>query len=117
MLSLHLAFLGTREGTAVVLKLNDGSGSLARHVVDGVLVTEPVGALDGVVHVASPVVGVHIAEGGVDATLSSNRVRSRGEELRDTGRVEAGFGQTEGGTETGATGTNNEGIVLVILDS
>jgi hypothetical protein len=40
---------------------------------------------------------------------------SRGEKLRDTGCVEPGLGQTESSTETGATGTDNEGIVLVVL--
>ena len=40
---------------------------------------------------------------------------SRREQLGDTGSVEAGLGKTEGGTQTGTTGTDNDGIVLVIL--
>lgn len=83
--------------------------------MDGVLVAEPVGTLDGVVHVPAPVVLVHVAESGVDTTLGSDSVASCGEQLRDTGSVEASLGQTEGGAQTGATGTDNEGIVLVVL--
>jgi hypothetical protein len=83
--------------------------------VDGVLVTEPVGALDRVVHVPSPVVLVHVAERGVDAALGGDRVASRGEELGNAGRVEASLGQAEGGTQTGAAGTDDERIVLMVL--
>lgn len=113
--NLHLAFLGTGKGAAVVLELDNGGGSLAGHVVNGVLVTEPVGALDGIVHVPSPVVLVHVAERGVDATLGGDGVGSGREELGDASRVEAGLSQTEGGTEARATGAYDEGIVFVVL--
>jgi hypothetical protein len=98
-----------------VLELDDGLRCLAGHVVNGILVTKPIGTLDGVVHVPSPVVLVHVSEGGVDATLSSDGVTSGGEQLRDTGGVEASLGQAKGGAQTGAAGTDNNGIVLVIL--
>lgn len=111
----HLALLGTGEGAAVVLEFDDGGGSLTGHVVDSVLVTKPVGALDGIVHVPSPVVLVHVAKGGVDTTLSSDSVGSGREELGDTGSVEASLGETKGSTETGTAGTDDDGIVLVVL--
>ncbi len=113
--NLHLAFLGTGKGAAVVLELDNGGGSLTGHVVNGILVTEPVGALDGIVHVPSPVVLVHVAERGVDATLGGDGVGSGREELGDTGSVESSLGQAKGGTETGATGAYDEGIVFVVL--
>lgn len=77
-----------------MLKLDDGGGSFTGHVVDSVLVTQPVGALDGVVHVPSPIILVHVSKSSVDTTLGSYRVRSCGEELRDTGSLEASFGET-----------------------
>ena len=40
---------------------------------------------------------------------------SRWEELGDTGSVEASFRKTEGSSQTSASGTDNDGIVLVIL--
>ena len=39
------------EGHPVVLQLDDGCGRLPSHVVDGVLVTQPVRTLHRVVHV------------------------------------------------------------------
>lgn len=113
----HLAILSSGEGAAVVLELDNGSGGLAGHVVNGVLVTEPVGALHRVVHVPSPVVLVHVAEGGVDATLGSDCVTSRWEELGNAGSVEAGLGKTESGTKTGTSRTDNDCIVLVVLQN
>lgn len=83
--------------------------------MNSVLVTQPVGTLDGIVHVPSPVVLVHVTEGGVDTTLSSDSVASGREQLGDTGSVETGLSKTEGGSQTGTTSTNDEGIVLVVL--
>ena len=99
-----------------MLKLDNGGGSLTGHVVNSILITQPVGTLDGVVHVPSPVVLVHVTESGVDTTLGSDSVTSGREELGDTGGVEASLGETEGGTETRATSTYDEGIVLVVLE-
>ncbi len=59
---VDLAVLGTGEGKTEVLELDNGTGSLTTHVVDSVLVTEPIGTLDGVVHVPPPVVLGHITE-------------------------------------------------------
>lgn len=84
--------------------------------MDGILVTEPIGTLDSIIHVPSPVILVHVTQSSVDTTLSSDGVTSCGEELGDTGCVEASLGKTEGGTKTGTTSTDDEGIVLVILN-
>jgi hypothetical protein len=56
-----------------------------------------------------------LSESSVDTTLSGDSVRSCGEKLRDTGSVETGFRKTEGGTQTGTTSTDDDGIVLVVL--
>ena len=80
---VDLAVVRAGEGEAVVLQLDDGRGRLLAHVVDGVLVAEPVGALDGVVGVPAPVVLRHVAEGGVDASLGRDGVRAGGEQLGD----------------------------------
>lgn len=42
-------------------------------------------------------------------------MRPRGEELRHAGRLEASFRETEGGPETSTTGTDDDGIVFVVL--
>ena len=60
---------GSGEGHAVRLELTHSDGSLTGHVLDGVLVTEPVGALDGIVEVVPPVILVHVAESSIDTSL------------------------------------------------
>ena len=52
-----------------MLQLVDRFRRVAAHIFDGVLVAEPVGTLDGVVHVPAPVVLAHIAKRGGDAAL------------------------------------------------
>lgn len=51
-----------------------------------------------------------------DCYLGSNSVGTGGEKLRDTGGVETSLSETESGTETGTTGTNDKGIVGVVND-
>ncbi len=67
---VDLAVFGARERQAVVLEFEDRGRRLLGHVLDGVLVAEPVRALDGVVHVQAPVVLAHVAERGADAALA-----------------------------------------------
>lgn len=56
-----------------------------------------------------------LSKSGVDTTLGSDSVTSCGEQLGDTSSVESSLGQTEGSAQTGTTGTDDDGIVLVIL--
>jgi hypothetical protein len=83
--------------------------------VNSVLVSQPVGSLDGVVHVPPPVVLVHVSKGGVNSSLGGDGVRSGGEKLGDTSSVESGLGQTESRTKTGSSGSNDDSIVLMVL--
>lgn len=57
-----------------------------------------------------------LSESGVDTTLGGNGMRSSGEQLGDTGSVEASLGETEGGSQTSTTGADNESIVFVVND-
>lgn len=56
-----------------------------------------------------------LSKSSIDTTLSGDSVRTSGEELGDTSGVEASLSETEGSTQTGTTGTDHNGIVLVIL--
>ena len=73
---VDLARFRARKWYAVMLKLVDGLGSFAAEIFNGVLVAEPVGPLDRVIHVPAPVVGTHIAERRRDAALGRDRVRA-----------------------------------------
>lgn len=83
-------FCGAGEGHAVVLELVDGCCGSFGHVVDCVLVAEPVAAFDCVVHVPFPVVwGVLVKccgrDGGEDSggKLGGMKMQGGGE-LRDS---------------------------------
>lgn len=66
--------LSPTEWHSIFLKLMDGSGPPLTHVVNGILVSKPVRALDSVV--PSPVILGHVAKSSADTTLRCNRVRS-----------------------------------------
>lgn len=105
----------TYERTTVVFQLNDRRRRLTGHVVNSVLVTEPVRTFHSVVHVPPPVVLVHVSERSIDTTLSSNGVRTSREELGNTSSVETSLGQTESRAQTCTSGSDNDGIVLMVL--
>ncbi|RUP44237.1 hypothetical protein BC936DRAFT_149729 [Jimgerdemannia flammicorona] len=66
---IDLALICAREWDSEVLQFDHAVWGLAAHVVDRVLVTEPVAALDCIVHVPAPVIFAHVAEGCVHAAL------------------------------------------------
>ena len=113
---VDLAVLGARERHAVVLELDHGRDRLAAHVLDRVLVAEPVGTLDGVVEVVAPVVLAHVAERGRDAALRRHGVRARREHLGDARRLQAFLRQPEGRAQAGAAGADDDHVVLVFGD-
>ena len=84
-----------RERHAVVLEFDDGRRGFLAEELDGVLVTEPVRPLDGVVEVVAPIVLAHVAECGRDTALRSDRVAAGREDFRDTGGGEAGLGEAQ----------------------
>ena len=109
-------FLAARERQAPVLQFVHGGRRVAAHVFDRVLVAEPVGALDGVVHVPAPVVLAHVAERGRDAALRRDGVRAGREHLGDAGGAQAGFGAADHGAQARAAGADHHHVVGVILD-
>ena len=72
---------------------------VAAQIFDRVLISEPVGALDGVVHVPFPIVRPHVGERGGDAALRRDRVRARRENLGDAGDVQARLGAADDGAD------------------
>ena len=111
------ALLGAAKWHTVVLQLDHRRDGVTAHVLDGVLVTEPIGALDGVVHVIFPVVVLaHVVEGGANPALRGHRVTARREHLGDAGGLQAGHGHAQGGAQTGPTGADDNRVVGVLDD-
>ena len=75
----------------VVLKLIDYFWRFTAHKLNHVLITQPIRAFDGVVKMVVPVVLTHIAQGGANTALRSNRMRARWKHFRQDRYVEAGF--------------------------
>ena len=100
------------ERHAVVLEFVDDLGRHAAHVFDRVLVAEPVGTLDRVVHVPEPVVLAHVAERRADAALRRDGVRACRKHLREHRDREAGFGKLQRRAHAGTTGADDDRIEL-----
>lgn len=66
---VNLAICGSAKRHAVALELAHGNRSLTCHVVDGVLVSKPVAALDSIIEVILPAVLVHVTQRSVDSAL------------------------------------------------
>ena len=111
---INAAILGARERHAVMLQFDDRGRRLLAHELDGVLIAEPVRALDRVVHVPAPIIGAHVAERRRDAALRGDRVAARREHLGQAGGRETGLGQSEGGAQSGAAGADDDHIVGVV---
>merc|ERR1719352_104818 len=111
---VDLALRGPAERHPIVLKLNDGGGRLSGHVVDCILVSQPVGAFDSVIHVPPPIIRFHVAQSCVDASLRCHSVAASGEELGDDGGLETFLDKTKCCSEASTTSTNDHSIVLVV---
>ena len=113
---VDLAFLGARERHAPMFELVDRGRRIAAQIFDGVLVAEPVGALDGVVHVPAPVVRAHIAERGGDAALRRDGMRARRKHLGDAGGPQSRLAAADDRAQAGAAGADHDHVVGVVLD-
>ena len=93
-----------------MLELVDDLGRVFAHVLDRVLVTQPVGALDRVVHMPQPTVFGHVAKRCTDATLRSDRMRARRKHLRQHGHRQARFGKLQRRAHPGTACANDDGV-------
>ncbi len=107
---VNLAGIGAIERHAVMLEFDHALVGLATHELDGILVTEPVGALDRIVHMPVPMVLLGVAEGCRDAALGRDRMRTGRKNLGQYCRLESGLRQLDGGTQPGTAGTDNHRI-------
>ena len=99
--------------------------------MDTVLISEPIGSLDGIVRMPSPcerfetsamatratlrlrtIILSHVPQGGVDSSLGGDGVGSSREEFRDAGGLQSGLGESKGGSESSSSSTNDDSIVL-----
>src|SRR5260370_10493458 len=113
---VDLAVLGTAEGRAEMLELDDRGYRLAAHVFDRVLVAEPVGPPDRVEHVPAPIVFFHVAERRADAALRGNRVAACRKDLGDAGGVQPRRDHAQRRPQSGAAGPEDDHVKRVVDD-
>merc|ERR1719174_744219 len=80
---VDLAFAGTRKWQSERLQFKDDLWRQAAHVLDRILVAEPIGTFDCVIRMPTPIIFSHICQCTVNPTLSSHSVRASWEDLAD----------------------------------
>ncbi len=113
---VDLAGLGTAERHAEMFELDDRRDRLTAHILDRILVAEPVGAPDRVVDVPAPIVLFHVAERRADAALRGNRVAACWKNLGDAGGVQPGRHHAQGRPQSGAAGAEDDDVKRVVND-
>ena len=113
---VDLAGFRAGEGHAPMVQFVDRGRRVAAHVFDRVLVAEPIGALDGVVHVPAPVVRAHVAERRGNAALRRDRMRAGREDLRDARGAQPRLGAADAGAQTRAARANHDDVERVVGD-
>ena len=88
----------------------DHARRLAAHVFNGILVTEPVRALDRVIKVKVPVVLAHVAQRRANTALRGHGVRAGRKHFGQYRDIQPGTGQLQRGPHAGAAGSNNDNI-------
>ena len=111
---INLAFFGAGKRYAEMLQFKHGGGRFAAQKFDGVLIAQPVGALDGVIHVPAPVVFDHVAERGGNAALRRHRMAAGREYLGDVDGLQARLRAAQRRPQSGTAGANNNNIVGMI---
>src|SRR5664280_3044307 len=97
-----------------MLQLEDRGDGLPAHVLDRILVTEPVGPFDRIVHMPLPTVFAEIAETGCNAALGCNRMTACRKHLCDAGSRQARLDGALSGAQTGTAGTDDDDIKRMV---
>src|SRR5471030_270903 len=102
---IDFSVFGAGEGHPRMFQFEDGGDGLPAHILDGILVAEPIGPFDRVVHMPLPTVFAEIAETSCNAALGRDRMTACWKHLCDTGSRQARLDGSLGGTQTGTAST------------
>mmetsp|Transcript_12168 Transcript_12168/g.17734 ORF Transcript_12168/g.17734 Transcript_12168/m.17734 type:complete len:264 (+) Transcript_12168:750-1541(+) len=111
---VNLTLIRPGKGKSKLLQFQHSLGGLTTHVMNGILVTQPIASLDSIIHMPAPIIFVHVSKGGIDSSLGCHGVGTGGEEFGDAGGFESCFRETHGGTEACSSGSNDDGIVFMV---
>ena len=111
---IDFSVFGAGEGHPRMFQFEDGGDGLPAHIFDGILVAEPVGPFDRVVHMPLPIVFAEIAETGCNAALGCNRMTACRKHLCDAGSRQACLDGALRGAQTGTAGTDDDDIKRMV---
>ena len=120
---LHMAAKGPLVDSAVgvarkwhagMFQFIDRSRCLTHHIFDGILVTEPIGALNRVIHVPGPMVRRVVAKRCRNPALRRDSVRTRWEYLGNASRFQTRFRTAHGSAQTRTASADNDGVIYVV---
>src|ERR1700690_2393774 len=97
-----------------MFQLEDCRDGLPAHVLDRILVAEPIRPFDRIVHMPLPTVLAEVAEAGCNAALSCNRVTARRKHLCDASGRQARLYGALRGAQTGTARTDDDDIKRMV---
>src|SRR5665647_3366040 len=111
---IEFSIFGAREWHPRMCRFEDGGDGLPSHIFGGILVAEPVGPFDRVVHVPLPTVFAEIAETCRDAALGCNRMTACRKHLCDAGSRQARLDGALRGAQSGTAGADDDDIKRMV---
>ena len=111
---INLALFRAAKRHACVLQLIHSGRCFAAQIFNRVLITQPVGSLDGIVHVPGPVIRPHITQRGRNAALRCDGVAAGREHLGNACRFQARFSNAHRRAQARAARANNNRVIGVI---
>src|ERR1700730_10333726 len=97
-----------------MFQLEDRGDGLPAHVLDRILVAEPIRPFDRIVHMPLPTVFPGVPETGRNAPLRGTRVTPRRKDFRDACGRKTRLNRALSSPQTGAAGTDNDHIECMV---
>ena len=111
---VDFALFSAGERHTVVLQFDHRRNGFAAHVLNGVLIAQPVGAFHSVVEMPLPQILTHIGQRRRHAALRRDRVAAGGENFGQARCLQALLGHTEGRAQTRTARADHDHIVVMI---
>jgi hypothetical protein len=106
--------VGARKRHFCMLELDDGGDGLSAHVLNGVLVAEPIGAFDSVIHVPLPTIFAEIAQARGNTALRCDRMAAGRKHFRDARSRQPGLDRALRGPQPGAASSHHDHVEGVV---
>jgi hypothetical protein len=97
-----------------MFQLEDRGDGLPAHVLDRILIAEPIRPFDRIVHMPLPAVFAEIAKTGCNAALGGNRVTACWKHFCNASCRQACLDGALSGAQTGTAGTDDDDVKRMI---